>query len=51
MLVCGFNTRDRSVFLTVLMHFGPPFVHQDTELGWVPYDKHFQHKTRQQVRC
>jgi hypothetical protein len=50
MLICGFNSHERAHFLKVLMHFGPPFVHQDTEAGWVPYDKQFGLKTRQQVR-
>lgn len=48
--VCGFSARERVLFLNTLMRFGPPYVHQVTELGWVPYEEQFPAKTRLQVR-
>lgn len=48
--VCGFNSRERVVFLTTLMSFGPPFVHPTTEQGWAAFDKAFKDsKDRVQV--
>jgi hypothetical protein len=48
--ICGFNTRERVVFLTTLMSFGPPFVHPTIEQGWAAFDKAFKgSKDRLQV--
>jgi hypothetical protein len=48
--ICGFNARERSLFLTTLMSFGPPFVHPTTDQGWAAFDKVFKgSKDRAQV--
>ena len=48
--VCGLNARERVLFLTAVMQYGPPFVHQATEEGWVVFDKLLAGKTRLEVR-
>jgi hypothetical protein len=39
------------LFLDTFMRFGPPYVHQITEHGWVPFENKFLDKSRLQVRC
>jgi hypothetical protein len=49
--ICGLNARERVLFLDTFMRFGPPYVHQITEHGWVPFENKFLDKNRLQVRC
>jgi hypothetical protein len=50
MRICGLNSSERQLFMSVLMHFGPPFIHRQPDLGWAPYEQHLTGKTRSQVR-
>ncbi|KAF6252917.1 hypothetical protein COO60DRAFT_1550442 [Scenedesmus sp. NREL 46B-D3] len=35
--------------MSVLMHFGPPYIHRQPDLGWAPYHQHLAGKTRSQL--
>jgi hypothetical protein len=48
--ICGLSGSERHLFMSVLMHFGPPFIHRQPDLGWAPYHQHLVGKTRSQVR-
>jgi hypothetical protein len=47
--ICGLPGNERHLFMSVLMHFGPPFIHRQPDLGWAPYHQHLAGKTRSQV--
>jgi hypothetical protein len=49
MCICGLSGSERQLFMSVLMHFGPPFIHRQPDLGWAPYHQHLAGKTRSQV--
>lgn len=51
MRVCGLSARDRAMFLATVLQFGPPYVHHNTEQGWVPFTQQFPDHKRVQVRC
>lgn len=48
--ICGLGSTERHAFMSVLMHYGPPFIHSKPELGWQPYEQHLRNKTKKEVR-